>query len=148
MRIPNDNFIVKHSQALYARDMPYHFSDSLTVQFTPRVSLLDFRNSVSSQTDGREIARYAYISREIIRRYRRLSREKERETSSSSVPFPLSVGRIFRTLGRKRNISLGVISRARHAIGGMSFRLRIYQRTPEAYRCLPLTFSPSRRGKT
>lgn len=35
MRISNDNFIVKHSQALYARDMPYHFSDSLTVQFTP-----------------------------------------------------------------------------------------------------------------
>lgn len=35
MRIFNGNFIVKHSQALYARDMPYHFSDSLTVQFTP-----------------------------------------------------------------------------------------------------------------
>jgi len=74
-----------------------------------------------------------YISREIIRRYHRLVRE--RETGSSlyaPLPFSSIHSRIFRTFGRKQNISLGVISRARHAIGGMSFRLRIYQHTPEA----------------
>lgn len=131
MRISNDNFIVT-SQTLYARDMPYHFSDSLTVQFTLQVSLLDSRNSVSSRTDGREIARYAYISREIIRRYRRLARERE---TAHLYAFSLLYSsfyfrRIFQMFGRKRNISLGVISRARHAIGGMSFGLRIYQHTP------------------
>lgn len=127
MRICNDNFIVKRSEALYARDMPYHFSDSLTVQFTTEflysIFVIAFLPELMA---GKSLD--TPISRAKLFAVIAVSREKERR-ARLYASLPSIPGRVFRTLGRKRNISLGVISRARHAIGGMSFRLRIYQHT-------------------
>jgi len=126
MRISNDNFIVKHSQALLREG---HALSLLRFSYSPiylRVSLLDFRNSISSRTDGREIVRYAYISSKIIRRYRHFTQERE---TGWSLLFPLlSPVRSFESSDGNETFLL-VISRTWHVIGGISFRLRIYQHT-------------------
>lgn len=84
---------IKYSQTLYAKDMPYHFSDSLSrSNLPPSFSLLDFRNGVffpRKLMARKSLDTRLYLARNysLLSPYRTLERKRAREREREMALF-------------------------------------------------------------